>query len=133
MTAPHEFKVRVYLEDTDAGGIVYYANYLRFMERARTEMLKDTGVDHAAMIDDGSMFVVRRCTVDYHKPARLADDLIVQSVIHETGAASLVMYQKVIKNGTVLVSGEIQLACIDKAGGVRRIPAAILAKIGGVG
>jgi acyl-CoA thioester hydrolase len=86
----HHHPIRVYYEDTDAGGVVYYANYLRFAERARTEFMREAGADHAGMLrDTGLSFFVRRCEVDYLKPARLDDFLQVETQIINVGGASL--------------------------------------------
>ncbi len=125
-----EWPVRVYIEDTDAGGVVFYANFLRYTERARTEMLKAGGIDHAAMIrDDDMMFVVRHVEVDYRAPARLGDDLVVKSTITKIGGASLQMEQNIEKSGSVIAATKIVLVCVTKAGQACRIPATILAKI----
>jgi acyl-CoA thioester hydrolase len=130
MSAPHIFPIRVYFEDTDAGGMVYHANYLRFMERARTEMLRTLDADHSRMMkDDGAMFVVKSCDVEYHKPARLDDALEVHSSVVETGNASLELQQDVKKDGVLLVSARVRLACTSLAGQPCRIPAAIRGKI----
>lgn len=123
--------VRVYIEDTDAGGVVFYANFLRYMERARTEMLHARGVDHAAMIrDENLMFVVRRCEIDYLKPARLGDDLTVISTITKIGGASVQMEQNIEKSGVRVAEAKIVLVCVTSAGQACRIPATILGKIG---
>ncbi|HVY13498.1 MAG TPA: tol-pal system-associated acyl-CoA thioesterase, partial [Alphaproteobacteria bacterium] len=104
----HEWKLRVYFEDTDAGGVVYYANYLKFIERARTEMLREFGVPHADMMKDaGAQFVVRRCAIDYVKPARLEDELTVRTALLECGAASLTLKQDVVRNGMDLAKAEV--------------------------
>jgi len=120
---PHVFPVRVYYEDTDAAGIVYYANYLRFAERARTEMMRALGAEHSRMAEeDGVMFAVRRCVADYLRPARLDDLLEVRSRVLAVGGASLDAEQTVARDGETLVRIEIRLACIDRAGRPARIP-----------
>lgn len=95
----HILPVRVYYEDTDAGGIVYYANYLRFLERGRSDMLRLLGVDQVRMLDfrepDDIMFVVRRAEVDYLRPARLDDALTVHTKLAKLGAVSLTMTQEI--------------------------------------
>jgi acyl-CoA thioester hydrolase len=115
----HRFPVRVYYEDTDAGGVVYHANYLRFAERARTEALRDLGVPHAEMVSQhGVMFMVRRIKVDYLGPAFLDDSLIVITETREVGAASAVLRQSFVRASMperVLVALEIQLACVRLA------------------
>jgi acyl-CoA thioester hydrolase len=126
----HTFKLRVYFEDTDAGKIVYYANYLKFMERARTEMLRSIGASHAAMMEQTkAQFVVHKCAVEYLKPARLDEELAVKTRVVETGAASLSLEQQVWRENTMLVTAQISLACINENGEPCRIPAAIRSKI----
>lgn len=123
---PHRFAIRVYYEDTDAGGIVYYANYLKFAERARTEMLRDFGMAHAAMAaDSGLMFAVRRCEVDYLKPARLDDALTVETDLADIGGATLALDQSIYRADEALARMKILLACIDRAGKPGRIPTAL--------
>lgn len=118
--------VRVYYEDTDAAGIVYYANYLKFAERARTEMMRDlSGGHYAQMLADGMAFVVRRCIVDYAKPARLDDLLEVHSRALHVGAASLSAEQIVRRDGEELVGIEVKLGCVDANGRPARIPAGL--------
>lgn len=122
----HVTPVRVYYEDTDAAGIVYYANYLKFAERGRTEFLRDVcGDDYGRMRDDGMGFVVRRCTADYARPARLDDLLEVHSRILELGAASLKADQIVRRGGDDLVHITVDVACVGQGGRPVRIPPAL--------
>jgi acyl-CoA thioester hydrolase len=110
----HRYPVRVYYEDTDAGGVVYHANYLRFAERARTEALRDLGVPHAEMTTQfGLMFMVRRVKLDYLAPARLDDSLIVLTELLGLRAASAELRQTVrgVRDARLAVL-EIQLACV---------------------
>jgi acyl-CoA thioester hydrolase len=119
----HTFPIRVYYEDTDAGGVVYYANYLRFAERARTEFMRDAGADHAGMLrDTGLSFFVRRCEADYLKPARLDDLLHVETRITHVGGASLEALQTVKRNGEDLCRLKVKLACLNRAGRPARLP-----------
>jgi len=105
--------VRVYYEDTDAGGVVYYANYLRFLERARTEWLRSLGfVQDALMRDPGVVFAVRRVEVDYLQPARLDDALAVHARIAERRRASLVFEQEIRRGPEVLCRGVVKVACL---------------------
>ncbi len=128
---PHLYKFRVYFEDTDAGGIVYYANYLKFIERARTEMLRDLGLSHSGMMKEtGQFFVVRRCAIDYGKPAHLDDALTVRSTALECGGASLTLRQDVMRGDTLLARAEVLLVHINAEGAPCRIPASIRDKIG---
>lgn len=127
---PHSFPIRVYYEDTDAAGIVYYANYLKYAERARTEMMRDAGVSHAAMVErEGVMFAVRRCEVDYLRPARLDDLLEVETRLVDVGGATIEAEQVVRRAGDVLVRIRIRLACLDSRGRPARLPAPIRATL----
>ena len=123
--------VRIYWEDTDAGGIVFYANYLKFFERARTEWLRHLGVEQQALRDStGGMFVVSATEVNYHRPARLDDLLQVSAEVTEIGRASMLISQQARLNGpdnTLLCEGRIRIGWVDAATmRPQRIPAAVL-------
>lgn len=106
--------VRVYIEDTDAGGVVYYANYLKFMERARTEALRSCGVDLGEwQHQHRRLFVVRSVSVSYRKPARYSDLLTVCANMMTIKAASLLIEQPILRDNVVLVESTVRLACID--------------------
>lgn len=106
--------VRVYLEDTDAGGIVFYANYLRYMERARTDCLREAGIDlDVWQRQHRRLFVVRSVSVDYHAPARFNDQLVVSANIVTLKRASMVVEQPIYRDDTLLISSVVKLACID--------------------
>lgn len=123
--AMHVFPVRVYYEDTDAGGVVYYASYLKFAERARTEMLRAAGIEHLALKQgDGIVFAVRRCEIDYLKPARLDDPLEVRTGNLEFEAAGLWADQTVRLGGDELARMRLRLACVGPGGRPVRLPAA---------
>lgn len=110
----HRYPVRVYYEDTDAGGIVYHANYLRFAERGRTEALRDLGVPHAEMSAlHGLFFMVRRIKVDYLAPARLDDSLVVETTTLAVGGATVDLRQDMVRAGdaVLLARLELQLVC----------------------
>ncbi len=107
--------VRVYWEDTDAGGVVYYANYLKFLERARTEWLSHLGLEQDALARDaGVVFVVRRVEADYLAPARFNDRLLVKSELAELGNASLSMHQQVMRGAEILLKARVKVACVDR-------------------
>jgi len=130
MSAPAGFAwpVRVYWEDTDAGGIVFYANYLKFFERARTEWLRSLGVAQGALREaTGGMFVVGETSVRYLRPARLDDELLVTAQLQAAGRASLIIAQTARRDGELLAEGSIRIGWVD-AETLRpgRIPAAIL-------
>ena len=113
----HHYPVRVYYEDTDAGGVAYHASYLRFAERARTEALRDLGVPHSEMTSQhGVMFMVRRIKVDYLRPARLDESLTVVTEPLAVGGASLVLRQEVRGSGGTCAVLEVQLACVPPNG-----------------
>ena len=108
--------VRVYWEDTDAGGIVFYANYLKFFERARTEWLRALGHSQQEMVDTtGCMFVVQETTVRYVKPARLDDVLTITVDVRERGRASLRIAQQAWCGDRLLAEGEIRIGCVERA------------------
>jgi acyl-CoA thioester hydrolase len=127
--------VRVYWEDTDAGGIVYYANYLKFMERARTEWLRALGVEQEMLQSEhGLMFVVVHADVSFRKPARYGDSLHVSCTLEERGRASMTFRQQVSRATTqeLLVEGMVKIACLDAAKlKPRGLPEIVLQQIGG--
>lgn len=126
----HRFQIRVYYEDTDAAGIVYYANYLKFVERARTEMMRERGADHAGLRSKvGLAFVVKRCTADYHRPARLDDILDVHTHIGKIGGASLELRQQVFCEDRLLASMDVRLALLNEAMRPARIPETLIAAL----
>ncbi len=105
--------VRVYYEDTDSGGVVYYANYLKFMERARTEWLRALGFEQTDLAaEHGVMFVVRRATVEYLQPARFNDELSVLSTVKHFGQCRIIFAQNIMR-GSLLASGETEVACVS--------------------
>ena len=114
--------IRVYYEDTDAGGIVYYANYLKFFERARTEWLRSLDLHQQHLVDThGAMFVVKRASVDYHAPAKLDDAITLTLTIEKLGRASVEFLQTAHRGTTLLATGRVKVACVDCAG-VRPLP-----------
>jgi acyl-CoA thioester hydrolase len=127
---PFEWPVRVYWEDTDAGGIVFYANYLKFFERARTEWLRSLGIAQSELRESsGGMFIVSETAVRYLRPARLDDELLVTAGLQESGRASLIIRQQArqLDNGTLLCEGTIRIGWVDAASlRPARIPPTIL-------
>ena len=124
--ASHVFPLRVYFEDTDAAGIVYYANYFKFAERARTEMMRLLGHAHSSMMaGDDLAFAVRHCTGDYRRPAKLDDALLVRTRVAELHGASLVAEQDVERDGQVLVAMRLKLVCMRPDGRPGRLPGAL--------
>ncbi len=119
-------KIRVYYEDTDLAGIVYYANYLKYIERGRTEFLRDLGVDQMALkAETGIVFAVRHLQADYLKPARMDDLLDVTTTVASAQKARLVMNQEVRRDGVLLFQAVVTLVCLNDAGRPSRIPAQI--------
>ena len=115
--AEFSLPIRVYIEDTDAGGIVYYVNYLKYLERARTELMRTFGLERAAVADAGWNFVVSDVSLSYKEPARLDDQLHATAVISAVGGATVDFRQTVRRDDTVLVAGDIQIACVDRGTG----------------
>jgi 4-hydroxybenzoyl-CoA thioesterase/acyl-CoA thioester hydrolase len=105
--------IRIYIEDTDAAGIVYYVNYLKFMERARTEYLRDMGFGHYLLTED-YLFVVRKVDIRYKQPARMDDLLKVSAQIIRVGKASLQFKQTLERNDAILCEATVDIACVDK-------------------
>jgi acyl-CoA thioester hydrolase len=125
---PHRFPVRVYYEDTDAAGIVYYANYLRFAERARTELVRSLGFEHErTRRESGIVFAVRRCNADYRAPARLDDALTVETRVTRLGGASVGLDQRVRRGDEELVVLAVDIVCLTASGRPTRLPRAIAA------
>ena len=131
MRTVFEHPIRVYWEDTDAGGIVFYANYLKFFERARTEWLRALGVgQHALRERTGGMFVVSDTAVKYHRPAKLDDQLRVTATLAEAGRASLVIAQQAWLDDTLLCEGTIRIGWVDAASmKPARIPSSVLERL----
>jgi len=126
----HVFPVRVYYEDTDAAGIVYYVNYLKFAERARTEMLRLLGRGQQDMLErEGVAFAVKSCRIEYFRPARLDDALLVRTGLVEVGGASLKVRQRILRGGELLADTLIRLAVMDRAGRPARLPADLRAAL----
>ena len=128
----HQHTLRVYWEDTDAGGIVFYANYLKFFERARTEWLRAAGIGQQALREHtGAIFVVAETALRYHRPARLDDELRVTVVLQQAGRASMTIDQQAWRGEELLAEGRIRIGCVDERT-LRpcRIPAVVLEALG---
>jgi acyl-CoA thioester hydrolase len=133
MPAVFTWTVRVYYEDTDAGGIVYYANYLKFFERARTEWLRSLELHQQSLSEShGAMFVVKRASVDYHAPAKLDDAITLTLSIEKLGRASVEFIQYAHRGPTLLATGRVKVGCVDCTG-VRPLamPAAVADRMRG--
>ncbi len=116
MNASQDFSmpVRVYVEDTDAGGIVYYVNYLKFMERARTEWFRSRGFEKPALFRENLMFVVHSLSINYQRPARLDDALTVSAKVRAAGRTFFIMEQTVKRADELLCAAEVKVACVTR-------------------
>ena len=125
MGTTHHFAVRVYFEDTDVAGIVYYANYLRFMERARSDMLRALGVDQRAALESGEgVYSVAEVSIKYRRPAKLDDDLLIITEVVEVRAASVLIHQRVMRGDELLTDGQVTAAFLSPDGRPKRQPRA---------
>jgi len=132
MAAEFSLPMRVYIEDTDAGGIVYYVNYLKFMERARTEFLRSLGFGKDFIFNRDLMFVVRDVALTYLRPARLDDEIEATVQLDALRGASMSLRQSVRRGGETLVRGAVTVACVDRTGvRPRRIPKEISGRLRG--
>ena len=130
--ALHTFPLRVYYEDTDLAGIVYYANYLKFIERARSEWIRGLGIDQSSLRGEaGLVFAVRRVVADYVSPARFDDVLTVATTVVSDTGARMVLKQHVLRGDTLLFSAEITLVCLTSTGKATRFPAVLRATLRG--
>ncbi len=119
----HHFALTVYFEDTDAYGIVYYANYLKFMERARSDFIRAVGVDQAAELrSSGSAYAVVEVDIKYRKPARLGDDLRILSTVDQVRASSVLIHQRVMRGEEQLTDARVTAAFLDGQGRPKRQP-----------
>ena len=129
MTRKFKFHVKVYYEDTDAGGVVYYANYLKYLERARTEALSTIGLSNLQIKDKfGSQIIVKSCNIEYKKSAQLEDELKIRSFVKSVTKTSFYMNQIITNGETIIVEAQVHLVFIDIDGKPIRIPDAIYLK-----
>jgi acyl-CoA thioester hydrolase len=132
--APLLFPVRVYYEDTDFSGVVYHASYLRFLERGRTEFLRSHGIHQTALFDGETgtplAFAVRKMNIDFLKPARMDEELLIETAILKVGGASVEMAQRILRGEEPLVTAHVRIAAVAE-GRARRLPDQILAKLTG--
>jgi acyl-CoA thioester hydrolase len=120
----HHYRVRVYFEDTDLSGIVYHANYLRYMERARSDMLRLAGIDQRAAMEGGEgAWAVTDLTIKYRSPAKLDDDLLVVSIVEAVRGASVIIAQRILRGQDTLTEGRVTAAFLSPEGRPRRQPA----------
>jgi acyl-CoA thioester hydrolase len=119
----HHKEIRVYYEDTDMAGIVYYANYLRFIERGRSDWVREVGIDQLAMKEAGVVFAVRRVEADYVSPARFDDILDVRTTLDSLSPARMVMLQEVWRADALIFTAKVLIVCIGASGKPVRLPA----------
>ena len=128
----HRLSIRVYYEDTDLAGIVYYANYLKFIERGRTEWLRDLGIQQSELkAETGQVFAVRRVEADYLRPAKFDDLLSVETRLHQLTAARIIVDQQVLRGDEVLFTARVTLACLDANGRPSRMPKTLVLALSG--
>lgn len=127
MSAVHTYPVRVYYEDTDMGGIVYHANYLRYIERARSDLVRQLGNDQNAMRDAGIVWVVRRIEAEYLATAKFEDELTVETVVADVSGVKLTMSQVVKRGDKPIFTATVLAVCMNAAGKPVRLPAEIRA------
>ena len=123
MAKKFSFTVKIYYEDTDAGGVVYYANYLKFLERARSEAIYSLGYTNSSILERfGVLLIVKSCNIEYKKPARLEDTLEIISEIKSFTKTSFLMKQSILRNNEIISDAEIHLVSVDKNGKPSKIP-----------
>jgi acyl-CoA thioester hydrolase len=125
----HKFPVRVYYEDTDLAGIVYYANYLKYIERARSTLVMDAGIDQVEMQAQGLVFAVKKVEANYISSAKLNDDLRVETKLQQVTGARVIFAQDVYRAETLIFSALVTVVCITSAGKITRFPAKIRANL----
>ena len=121
------FKLKVYYEDTDAGGIVYYANYLRYLERARTELIQTKGFSNKILKDKYGIFlVVKSCNIDFNKPALLEDELTIQTIVNKISKVQILLSQNIFRKKENILKADIRLAIINQYGKISKLPENII-------
>tara|TARA_Y100000746_G_C15231799_1_gene337723 strand:+ start:86 stop:484 length:399 start_codon:yes stop_codon:yes gene_type:complete len=125
---PKEFihEIKVYYEDTDVGGVVYYSNYLKFLERARTEFINSIGLSNKKLLDEyKTLIIVKSCNIDYIKPAKLEDKLQIYSTIDSFKKASFIILQNIKKNDDLIIKAKLKLVTVNKEGKPIKIPSVL--------
>ena len=125
---PKEFihEIKVYYEDTDVGGVVYYSNYLKYLERARTEFINSIGLSNKKLLDEyKTLIIVKSCNIDYIKPAKLEDKLQIYSTIESFKKASFIILQNIKKNDDLIIKAKLKLVTVNKEGKPIKIPSVL--------
>ena len=123
MSKEFTHEIKVYYEDTDSGGVVYYSNYLKFLERARTELINSIGLSNQKLLDDyRTLIMVKSCNIEYIKSAKLEDKLQIYSLIESFNKASFIMIQNIKKNDDLIIKAKLKLVTVNKEGKPIKIP-----------
>ncbi len=130
MAKKFNFTIKVYYEDTDAGGVVYYANYLKFLERARSEVIYSLGYSNLDLLDNhGILLIVKSCNIEYKKPAKLEDILDITSEVTTFTKTSFLMKQTILRNNELISQANIHLVAVDKNGKPSKVPSVLKQKL----
>ena len=125
---PNEFKheIKIYYEDTDSGGVVYYSNYLNFLERARTEMIESVGLSNKKLLEEyKTLIIVKSCNIEYVSPAKLEDKIQIYSSIESLGKASFVVIQNINKDDDLIAKAKLKLVTVNQEGKPAKIPSVL--------
>ena len=130
MTKEFKHEIKIYYEDTDAGGVVYYSNYLNFLERARTEMIETVGLSNKKLLEENkTLIIVKSCNIEYESPAKLEDKITIYSSIESFSKASFVVIQNIMKDDTLIVKAKLKLVTVNQEGKPIKIPSVLEKKL----
>ena len=130
MTKEFKHEIKIYYEDTDVGGVVYYSNYLNFLERARTEMIETVGLSNKKLLEENkTLIIVKSCNIEYVSPAKLEDKITIYSSIESFSKASFVIIQNIIKDDTLIVKAKLKLVTVNQEGKPIKIPSILEKKL----
>ena len=130
MTKEFKYEIKIYYEDTDVGGVVYYSNYLNFLERARTEMIETVGLSNKKLLEENkTLIIVKSCNIEYESPAKLEDKITVYSSIESFSKASFVVIQNIMKDDTLIVKAKLKLVTVNQEGKPIKIPSILKKKL----
>ena len=130
MTKEFKHEIKIYYEDTDVGGVVYYSNYLNFLERARTEMIETVGLSNKKLLEESkTLIIVKSCNIEYVSPAKLEDKITIYSSIESLSKASFVIIQNIMKDDTLIVKAKLKLVTVNQEGKPIKIPSVLEKKL----
>ena len=130
MTKEFKHEIKIYYEDTDVGGVVYYSNYLNFLERARTEMIETVGLSNKKLLEENkTLIIVKSCNIEYVSPAKLEDKITIYSSIQSLSKASFVIIQNIMKDDTLIVKAKLKLVTVNQEGKPIKIPSILEKKL----